>query len=80
VFLSYQYRLYPLPDQLLSLDHVLGEMTFLWNYALAQRRDAWTREHRSVTYLDQQAHLKRWRAFDVDGLGATPYDAARDCL
>jgi putative transposase len=55
-------------------------MTFLWNYALAQRRDAWTLERRNVTYLDQQAHLKEWRAFDIYGLGAAPYDVARDCL
>ena len=43
MFLSYQYRLYPLRDQLPFLDNVLAEMTYLWNYALAQRRDAWTR-------------------------------------
>ncbi len=55
-------------------------MTYLWNYALAQRRDAWTRERRRVSYFDQQARLKKWRAFDNHGLGATPYDAARDCL
>jgi len=80
VFLSFQYRLYPLRDQLRFLGHVLSEMTFLWNYALAQRRDAWNRERRSVAYFDQQARLKAWRAFDKDGLGSTPYDSARDCL
>jgi len=80
VFLSYQYRLYPLPEQLSFLDHVLTEMHCLWNFALGQRRDAWARERRSVTYLDQQARLKEWRSFDIHGLGATPYEVARDRL
>jgi len=80
VILSYRYRLYPLRDQLTFLDHVLTEMNYLWNYALAQRRDAWIREHRHISYLDQQARLKGWRAFDIHGLGAVSYDAARDCL
>ena len=80
MFLSYRYRLYPLRDQRSFFDHILAEMNHLWNYALAQRRDAWIREHRRVSYLDQQVRLKDWRAFDLNGIGAAPYDAARDCL
>jgi putative transposase len=80
LFLSFRYRIYPLSHQLVGLNHLLKEMTFLWNYALAQRWDGWHREHRSVTYLEQQARLKEWRSFDVQGLGTVPYNIARDCL
>lgn len=80
VFLAYRYRLYPLADQIPFFNHVLTEMNYLWNHALAQRREAWNREHLRVSYLDQQSRLKDWRAFDTRGLGATPYDTARDCL
>ncbi|MGI0133107.1 MAG: hypothetical protein ACREDK_08510, partial [Thermoplasmata archaeon] len=51
-----------------------------WDYALADRRDSGFRDHRSVTYLDQQARLKDGRAGDPEGLGRVPYDIARDCL
>jgi helix-turn-helix protein len=40
MLLSYQYRIYPLPDQLRLLAHHRREVTFLWNYALGQRQDA----------------------------------------
>ncbi|MCI4369625.1 MAG: helix-turn-helix domain-containing protein, partial [Thermoplasmata archaeon] len=80
MFLTYGYRLYPLRPQLALLSHHLFELTFLWNHCLAQRRDAWQKEHRRVTYLDQQAHLKEWRDFDSEGLGLLSYDVARDGL
>ncbi len=80
MFLAYQYRLYPLRAQLPVLSHTLDELTHLWNHALAERRDAWEKEKRRVTYLDQQARLKAWRAYDAAGLGLLAYDLARDCL
>ncbi len=80
MFLSFQYRLYPLRSQLPLLSRALDELTYLWNYSLADRRDAWEKEKRRVTYLDQQARLKRWRAYDAAGLGEVAYDIARDCL
>ncbi len=80
MFLSYQYRVYPLRSQLPVLSKALDELTYLWNYALAERRDAWEKEKRSVTYLDQQARLKAWRARDVTGLGTVSYEIAKDCL
>ncbi|MGI0133205.1 MAG: RNA-guided endonuclease InsQ/TnpB family protein, partial [Thermoplasmata archaeon] len=60
--------------------HFARELTFLWDYALADRRDSGFRDHRSVTYLDQQARLKDGRAGDPEGLGRVPYDMARECL
>lgn len=80
MFLSFRYRIYPLREQAAGVGHILREMTFLWNYALGQRRDAWFHEHRSVSYLEQQVRLKKWRAFDSQGLGTVPYDVARDAL
>ncbi len=80
MFLSFQYRIYPLRTQEAALDHFLRELNYLWNHSLAQRHDARFRERDRVTYLDQQARLKHWRAFDFQGLGAVPFDCARDCL
>ncbi len=53
MFLSYQYRLYPLRSQLPVLSHHLDELSYLWNHALAERRDAWEKHKRRISYLDQ---------------------------
>ncbi len=37
MFLSYQYRLYPIRAQLPVLFHELDELTYLRNHALAER-------------------------------------------
>jgi hypothetical protein len=63
LFLSYQYRIYPSSRQLCALEHCMVELTFLWNYALAERKTARENDRRTVTYLDQQARLKDWRAY-----------------
>jgi putative transposase len=80
VFLTYRYRLYPLRPQLAELDGWRHELTFLWNFGLEQRRSAWEREHRSVTYLDQQRDLSKWCTYDVDGLGRVPFAIAQATL
>ncbi len=80
MFLSYEYRLYPLHAQLPVLSQALDELTYLCNHALAERRDAREKEQRRVTYLDQQAGLKAWRAYDAAGFGLVAYNIARDCL
>jgi putative transposase len=80
VFLTYRYRLYPLRPQLQELDLWTHELAFLWNYGLEQRRTAWVRDHRSISYLDQQHDLPRWRAFDSMGLGRVPYEVAQTTL
>jgi len=80
MFLSYEYRLYPLRSQLCTINRFLDELTYLWNHALAERRDAWEKRGERVTYLDQQARLKAWRAHDSLGLGEVPYDVSRDAL
>ncbi len=80
MFLSYPYRLYPFPAQESELRRWLSELTFLWNYSVEERTDAWRLRHERRTYLDQQARLKAWRAYDRAGLGSLPYDIARDQL
>jgi putative transposase len=77
---SYLYRIDPLPDQLSLLEVHRAELSSLWNHALAQRRDAWAKEHRAISYLDQQRDLTRWRNFDCDGLGRLSVAVAQDCL
>ncbi len=80
MFLLCQYRLYPLRSQLPVLSRHLDELTYLWNHALAERRDAWEKEKHRITYPDQQAKLKDWRAYDLTGLGLVAYGIAQDCL
>lgn len=54
-----------------NLDDFLNQARFLYNESLAERRDAWEEEKRSVTYLQQQAKLTKrredpqWSQFSV---------------
>jgi putative transposase len=80
MLLSYQYRLYPFHNQRLAFEHHRRELTFLWNYALGQRKDAWRTDRRSVSYLDQQRDLTRWRNYDRQGLGQVSIEVTQDCL
>jgi putative transposase len=80
MYLSYQYRLYPLQNQSLVLEKTLSELNFLWNHALADREDAWRTAHRPVTYVEQQARLRTWREHDTMGLGTVAYSVAQGHL
>ena len=62
--LSFQYRIYPHHGQLDLLELHRSELTYLWNFAVAERRDAWVKEHRSLSYIDQQRELTGWRNYD----------------
>lgn len=77
---SFQFARRPFYAQLPRLDVDRTELKALWNHALAQREDAWRLEHRSVSYLDQQLDVTRWRNFDGAGLGRVPVHIAQDCL
>ena len=44
-----------------NLADLLGQLTWLWNRALSNRKRAWKNEQRSVTYLDQQKALTATR-------------------
>ncbi|HUZ79816.1 MAG TPA: helix-turn-helix domain-containing protein, partial [Thermoplasmata archaeon] len=64
-----KYRLYPFPNQERELLRQFDELRFLWNYALEQRQDAWRKEKRSISYVDQCRGLAKWRAYDQEGVG-----------
>ncbi len=80
MYQPYKYRLYPFPDQKRELLRQFGELRFLWNYALEQRLDAWRKEKRSVSYVDQCRGLAKWRAFDQEGIGRVYGHAAQETL
>ena len=54
-----------------NLDAFLTQARYLYNESLAERRDAWEKENRSVSYLQQQATLTKrredpqWSQFSV---------------
>ncbi len=80
MYVPCKFRLYPFADQERALLRALGELKFLWNYALEQRQHAWRKERRSLTYLDQCRDLARWRANDIRGLGRVYGHVAQECL
>ena len=75
---AYKYRIYPTRKQAELLDQELAAAQGLYNAGLEQRRTAWKRCGRSLTYLDQAADLKDLRQSGVP----TPanYSACQDIL
>jgi putative transposase len=55
---TYQYRLYPTNEQKHLFTQWLTTCRMLYNTSLAERRDAWITEQRSVTYTEQANNLK----------------------
>lgn len=66
MFLSYSYRLYPNAIQRGKLDRVLWIHRGLYNDALTERRLAWEKKRKSISYVDQSGQLKAIRQFDED--------------
>jgi len=54
---TYTFRLYPSTSQQATLTQWLTTCRLLYNTSLAERRDAWTTEQRSVTYTEQANQL-----------------------
>lgn len=65
---TYKYRLYPTRNQTEALTAQLAEACRLYNAALQERRDAYTRARVSLTYYDQANQLKALRAEGACGL------------
>ena len=80
MLVSLKLRLYPFPDQERELRQQFEELRFLWNYSLQQRRKAWRGEKRSISYVDQNRDLTRWRAFDQNGIGRVNAQVAQETL
>lgn len=55
---SFRYRLYPTRQQTRAMIQLLETHQQLYHRALAERKDAWDQEQRSVCCGDQSAHLK----------------------
>ena len=54
---SARYLLQPTKGQAQRLDHLLWQQRKLYNAALAERKEAWEKEHRSVTRFEQFSGL-----------------------
>jgi putative transposase len=58
----FTYRLYPNKQQNRLLEQQLEECRWLYNYLLAERRDAWEQRQKSVRLYDQHAMLPALKA------------------
>lgn len=58
---AFKYRAYPTTAQADAMAEMVDTHRHLYNRALAERKDAWEREQRSVSYGDQSATLKAQR-------------------
>lgn len=54
---AYQYRFYPTPEQAQLLARTFGCTRFVYNWALAMRRDAYQKEGKRLSYGDTSAAL-----------------------
>ena len=58
---TYKYRLYPSKKQAQTIDETLNRHRWLYNEALAQRKDGWEQEKKSVSYVTQAKWLTQHR-------------------
>jgi putative transposase len=61
---AFRFRLYPNREQREKLEQALETCRVLYNDALAERRDAWMEERRSVTYHEQAVALPSQKESD----------------
>jgi len=47
---AYKFRIYPSPEQETVLRKTIGSCRFVYNWALAQKREAWVTQKKSVSY------------------------------
>ena len=66
---SYQYRLYPNGEQSAALETILCQSRFLYNEALAHRRDVYKQTKQSVSYVAQWDRFKEDRKARVEDFG-----------
>ena len=55
--MGYKYRIYPNKTQQNLINRTLGSCRFVFNHFLAIRRDEWSANHKSVTYVQTAAML-----------------------
>jgi putative transposase len=59
---TFQYRLYPSQPQERRLSSTLETCRRFYNFCLAERKDAFEQEGRSVRKTEQLRHVKEWKA------------------
>jgi putative transposase len=64
--IAYQYRIEPNKTQSRMLYRLLEIACRFYNHALQERKDAWEREKRTVTFYEQSSKLKNLRANDKE--------------
>lgn len=72
-------KLYPNTTQQRALTEYLGQACYVYNKCLAERRDAWKDENKSISRFDQTKHLTAWRKED-ERLRKTPCEIERDAI
>src|ERR1700752_3619078 len=77
LFLTYQYGLRPKRHQYRRLEAIPRGQRLLYNAALEERSQAWSKSHKSVTRMDQIKSLTTIRADDPRGYGALPVHLSR---
>ena len=59
--LTARVKIYPTEDQLKVLWELSDRCCSLYNLALAERKDAWKNERKSIKYIDQQNKLPEFK-------------------
>jgi putative transposase len=77
LFLTYQYGLRPKRHQYRRLEAIPRGQRLLYNAALKERSQAWSKSHKSLTRMDQIKSLTTIRADDPQGYGALPVNLSR---
>jgi len=54
---SFRYRFYPTRSQTSKLENILSMCRYLYNWSLLERIDAYKKEKRTISYIDQQNKL-----------------------
>jgi putative transposase len=59
--LTTKVKIYPTEEQLKLLSELSDKCCSLYNLALAERKDAWRLERKSIKYVDQQNKLSKFK-------------------
>ena len=54
---SYKYRFYPTRSQLSILENILSMCRYLYNWSLLEKIEAYKKEKKTISYIDQQNKL-----------------------
>jgi putative transposase len=76
---AFKYKLYPTRQQQTAMSAMLETHRRLYNDALAERKQAWAQEQRSVSYGEQSGHLKAARTTNTF-LAATNFSSCQATL